>query len=237
MPERSSLLPVALFGLLLALWVTLALAFAAGPGAAPGRGTDGAEAGGERPVAAGGAHPRFPSMDHGGSGRRRHGPILGLAWAFGILQLALVVGCLALGVGHRRMRAPLAAAGLVLALIVTLMVVSYRGHLADPEAAFLALPIPTAWFLYAFWPAQFLVVGLYVLLFDRAVVTPHDLARFREILARSARAAPPGGAARRPAGPAGGADRHRRRPAPDGGDADAGDDGMGAGRQIGRAHV
>ena len=170
-------------------------------------------------------------MDHGGSGRRRHGPILGLAWAFGILQLALVVGCLALGVGHRRMRAPLAAAGLVLALIVTMMVVSYRGHLADPEAVFLTLPIPTAWFLYGFWPAQFLVVGLYVLLFDRAVVTPHDLARFREILAWSARRAPPGGAARRPAAPTGGAVRRRRRPAPDGGDADAGDSGIGAVRR------
>lgn len=186
MPERS-LLPVALFGLLLALWVTLALAFVAGAGAAPGSGPDGAEApAGEITAAAGTVHPRFPSMDHGGSGPRRHGPILGLAWAFGILQLALVVGCLALGVGRRRMRAPLAAAGLVLALIVTMMVVSYRGHLADPDAAFLALPIPTAWFLYGFWPAQFLVVGLYVLLFDRVVVTRHDMARFREILARRA---------------------------------------------------
>lgn len=185
MLERSSLLPVALFGLLLALWVTLALAFVVG--AAPRSGPDGAETvAGEITTEAGTVHPRFPSMDHGGAGPRRHGPILGLAWAFGILQLALVVGCLALGVGRRRMRAPLAAAGLVLALIVTMMVVSYRGHLADPDAAFLALPIPTAWFLYGFWPAQFLVVGLYVLLFDRVVVTRHDMARFREILARRA---------------------------------------------------
>ena len=187
MPVRSSLLPVALFGLLLALWATLALAFVADTGAGPGSGPDGSEAAaGERAAEAGAVHPRFPSMDHGGSGPRRHGPILGLAWAFGILQLALVVGCLALGVGRRRMRAPLAAAGLVLALIVTMMVVSYRGHLADPDAAFLALPIPTAWFLYGFWPAQFLVVGLYVLLFERAVVTRQDMARFREILARRA---------------------------------------------------
>ena len=88
------------------------------------------------------------------------------------------------------MRAGLAAGGLVLALIVTMMVVSYRGYLADPDAAFLALPAPTAWFLYGFWPAQFLVVGLYVLLFDREIVTRHDLDRFREILARRA---PPAG--------------------------------------------
>ena len=205
MPERYSLLPIALFGLLLALCVTLALAVAAGAGAstdvASGRGPDRAEAAGERPALAGAAHPRFPSMDHGGSGPRRHGPVLGLAWAFGILQLALVFGCLALGVGRRRMRAPLAAAGLVLALILTMMVVSYRGYLGDPDAAFLALPVPTAWFLYGFWPAQFLVVGLYVLLFDRAVVTRQDVARFREILARRT---PPGGSTRRPPAPPGG---------------------------------
>ena len=202
MPERSSLLPIALFGLLLALCVTLALAAAAGAGASTdGASGRGAEAAGERPALAGATHPRFPSMDHGGSGPQRHEPVLGLAWAFGILQLALVFGCLALGVGHRRMRAPLAVAGLVLALILTMMVVSYRGYLADPDAAFLALPVPTAWFLYGFWPAQFLVVGLYVLLFDRAVVTRQDVARFREILARRT---PPGGSARRPSAPPGG---------------------------------
>ena len=119
-----------------------------------------------------------------------------LAWVFGVLQLALVVGCLALGVRRDRVRARLAAGGLVLAVIVTMMVVSYRGYLDDPDAAFLALPVPTAWFLYGFWPVQFLVVGLYVLLFDREIVTRRDLDRFREILARHARAggsAPPPG--------------------------------------------
>ena len=216
MPERSSRLPIVLFGLLLALCLTLALAVAADP-AAPGDGPGRDGSAGE--VSASGAtHPRFPSMDHGGSGPRRHGPVLGLAWAFGILQLALVVGCLALGVRRDRVRAPLAAAGLLLALIVTMMVVSYRGFLADPAAAFLALPVPTAWFLYGFWPAQFLVVGLYILLFDRVIVTPQDMARFHEILARRASS---GGSARRPSDPPGAGAVRRRRPlvresAPDG---------------------
>lgn len=207
MPERAPSLPLVLFGLLLASCLTLALAVAAGSGAS----ADGVEAdgGGAGPGASGTTHPRFPSMDHGGSGRRRHGPVLGLAWAFGILQLALVVGCLALGVRRRRVRAPLAAAGGVLGFVVTMMVVSYRGHLADPAAAFLALPVPTAWFLYGFWPAQFLVVGIYVLLFDRAVVTPEDMARFRALVAGNA-----AGAVRRPPAdpPAGRAGLRRRRP-------------------------
>lgn len=183
MSERSPRLPIVVFGLLLALCVTLAVAAVVEP-VAPGEGP--APDGGAGAVSAAGAtHARFSSMDHGGSGPRRHGPVLGLAWAFAVLQLALVVGCLALGVRRGRMRARLAAGGLVLALIVTMMVVSYRGYLDDPHAAFLALPVPTAWFLYGFWPAQFLVVGLYVLLFDREIVTRQDLDRFREILARN----------------------------------------------------
>ena len=183
MPERSSRLPIVLFGLLLALCLTLAFAVAVEP-AAFRDGTVGDGTGTGSAGASGATHPQFPSMDHGGSGPRRHGPVLALGWAFAILQLALVVGCLALGVRRGRMRARLAAGGLVLALIVTMMVVSYRGYLDDPDAAFLALPVPTAWFLYGFWPAQFLVVGLYVLLFDREIVTPRDMDRFREILAR-----------------------------------------------------
>ena len=209
MPERSSRLPVVLFGLLLALCLTLVLAVAVEPAASGGRSSAAGSA--EAASASGAIHARFPSMDHGGSGPRRHGPVLGLAWAFGVLQLALVVGCLALGVPRDRVRARLAAGGLVLALIVTMMVVSYGGYLDDPDAAFLALPVPTAWFLYGFWPAQFLVVGLYVLLFDREIVTRRDLDRFREILARHARS---GGSVPRPGDPSGAdAVRRRRRPA------------------------
>jgi len=37
------------------------------------------------------AHSSFPSMNHGGAGPERHGPILWLAWSFGLLQLALGV--------------------------------------------------------------------------------------------------------------------------------------------------
>ncbi len=184
MSGQSSRLPVVLFGLLLALCLTLALAVAVEPADRSGGGP-GPDAGAGSVSASGATHPRFPSMDHGGSGPERHGPVLGLAWAFGILQLALVVGCLALGAPRAGVRARLAAGGLVLAAIVTMMVVSYGAYLDDPDAVFLALPAPTAWFLYGFWPAQFLVVALYVLLFDRELVTRQDLDRFREILARN----------------------------------------------------
>ena len=97
MAEQSSRLPVVLFGLLLALCLTLVLAIAVEPAASgDGPGADGSA---EAVSASGATHAQFPSMDHGGSGSSRHRPVLGLAWAFGILQLALVVGAWPSGSG------------------------------------------------------------------------------------------------------------------------------------------
>ena len=189
MPRRSSRLPLTLFGLLLALCVVLALAFVIEE--VPFEDVPSAAGGAVERVYTGHgtAHSRFPSMNHGGAGLERHTPILWLAWSFGLLQLALIVGCLALGVKHiERVWAPLVACGVVLGLILTMMVVTYQGYLDDVGSSlFFSLPAPTAWFLYGFWPAEFLVVTLYVLVFSRAIVTREDMGRFREILAANRR--------------------------------------------------
>ena len=185
MMERPSRLPLILFGLLLALCVVLALAFVIEE--VPFEDVPSSAGGGVERVYTGHGttHSRFPSMNHGGAGPERHRPILWLAWSFGLLQLALIVGCLALGVKHlERVWAPLAVCGVVLGLILTMMVVTYQGYLDDVGSPlFFALPVPTAWFLYGFWPAQFLVVTLYVLVFGRSIVTREDMERFRAIVA------------------------------------------------------
>ena len=68
------------------------------------------------------------------------------------------------------------------------MVVSYQGSLGGATPSlFFSLPGPTAWLLYGYWPAQFVVVALYVLVFNRAVITSKDVARFREIVAAERR--------------------------------------------------
>ena len=185
MMERPSRLPLILFGLLLALCVVLALAFVIEE--VPFEDVPSSAGGGVERVYTGHGttHSRFPSMNHGGAGPERHRPILWLAWSFGLLQLALIVGCLALGVKHlERVWAPLAVCGVVLGLLLTMMVVTYQGYLDDVGSPlFFALPAPTAWFLYGFWPAQFLVVTLYVLVFGRSIVTREDMERFRGIVA------------------------------------------------------
>ena len=187
--ERPSRLPLVLFGLLLALCVVLTLAFIIEevPFEVVPSATDG---GVERlHTGHGTAHGRFPSMDHGGAGPERHTPIFWLALSFGLLQIALIVGCLALGVKHlERVRAPLVACGVFFTFIFTMMVVTYRGYLDEvAHPLFFSLPAPTAWFLYGFWPAEFLVVTLYVLVFSRSIVTREDVKRFREVVAAKSR--------------------------------------------------
>ena len=185
MMERPLRLPLILFGLLLALCVVLALAFVIEEvpfedvPSATGRGVERVYTG------HGTTHSSFPSMNHGGAGAERHGPILWLAWSFALLQLALIMGCLALGLKHlERVWAPLAVCAIVLGLIFTMMVVTYQGYLDDAGGRlFFSLPAPTAWFLYGFWPAEFLVVTLYVLVFSRSIATREDMERFRGIVA------------------------------------------------------
>jgi len=186
---RSRLnLPIVLFGILVALCLVTAIAFVIEETPyedvpVPGGGIERIRAG------HGVTHPAFASMDHGGSGNERHAPILWLAWTFGLLQLALIVGCLMLALGPAgRARYRLAACGVLLGVLFTMMVATYRGYL-DTAAPlpFLALPAPTAWFLYAFWPAQFLVVALYARVFRHAVLTGEQSARFRAILAEARR--------------------------------------------------
>ena len=149
-------------------------------------------AGGERvSLAHGFSSERFPSMDAGGPGGPRHRPVVWLAWAFAVLQTLFVVVALSFGV-RRQGRAgpfttPLAAGGLVLVGIVTMIFVTYLPFMtADEPVIVLSMPVPTAWYLYVFWAFEFFFVATYVVLFSRWVVTDDDMTRFRAILAAKA---------------------------------------------------
>ncbi len=180
-----------LFGLLLAMCAAVGAAFviaADGPAAAPG--------GVVHPLA-GYSHPQFPSMDAGGPGAPRHGPVIAVAWTFAVLQTAFLVGCLAFGVRRReRVGAVgwrLAGCGLGLAGILTVIIVTYATYMTSPSPGLvLGLPAPTAWYLYVLWPFQFAFVVVFVLAFRSAVADDETLARFRAIVeARRAGREPP----------------------------------------------
>lgn len=180
-----------LFGLLLAMCAAVGAAFLVAGGPLP------AAADGAAFPRAGFPHPEFPSMDAGGPGAARHGPVIAIAWLFAVLQAAFLVGCLAFGVRRRERVGPigwrLAGCGIGLGGILTVMVLTYAGYMASPAPGLvLGLPVPTAWYLYVFWPFQFAFVLVFVLAFRGAVVDEKILARFRAIVdARRAGREPP----------------------------------------------
>ena len=180
-----------LFALLLAMCAAVGAAFVVAGGPPP------AAADGTAYPRAGYPHPEFPSMDAGGPGAVRHGPVIAIAWAFAVLQTAFLVGCLAFGVRRRGRVGPigwrLAGCGVGMAGIFTAVFLTYAAYMAAPSPGLvLGLPVPTAWFLYVLWPFELAFVLVFVLGFRAAVVDDETLARFRAIVdARRAGRQPP----------------------------------------------
>lgn len=134
------------------------------------------------------AHPEHPGMFQVPSGEIRHGDVLWLGWAFGILQIAFYVGLMALGARKgndlRGLGQPLLWGALAYAVTWTILFLTYNDYLTDPAPElFLGLPIPTAIFLYVFYPLPLLFVVLFISGYKRWVLTDTDLLEYRALLA------------------------------------------------------
>ena len=140
---------------------------------------------GEPPTARGVGHPEYPMLLRGDSGAGRHERVLVAGWAAGVLILAFSVALLAWGYRRqRRMAVPLAAGFILQAALFTVVIVAYARWMHEPAPQlWWALPVPTAWLVYLFWPAQFVFVILFVATFDQSYWTPDDERRLREIVA------------------------------------------------------
>lgn len=133
-------------------------------------------------------HPRFSTMLQGGDALERHGPILSWGWTLGVLEIALFVGLLALGLRHRRVlgrrKWPLLAGGVAYVAVFSLLIRAYEIYGgSDVHPLFLSVPIPTAWMLYGLFGIPLYFHLVYVVAFDRWVLTPEDLERFQELVA------------------------------------------------------
>ena len=133
-------------------------------------------------------HPRFSTMEVGGSGLERHAPILWWGWALGLLEICLFIGLLALGMRHRQVlgkrKWPLLLGGLLYGTVFTLLILSYQSYANSPfQPLFLSMPAPTAWMLYGLFGIPLYFHVLYVVSFDRWVLTPEDLERFHRLVA------------------------------------------------------
>ena len=140
---------------------------------------------GEPPNARGVDHPEYSMLLRGDPGAGRHERILVAGWVAGLLVLAFSVALLAWGYRRQRRMTLLLVAGFVLqAALFTIVVVAYARSLQEPvPQLWWALPVPTAWLVYLFWPAQLVYVVLFVATFDRWYWTADDERRLREIVA------------------------------------------------------
>lgn len=133
-------------------------------------------------------HPRFPTMQKGGDGLERHSSVIWWAWALGLLEIGLFVGLLALGIRHRgvlgQRKWPLVIGGLLYGAVFTLLVLSYQSYASTGSGSlFLSLPPPTAWMVYGLFGIPLYFHLLYMINFDRWVLTPEDLERFHRLVA------------------------------------------------------
>ena len=138
--------------------------------------------------ALGAPHPEIAAMRSGGAGLERHGPVLFLGWASGAIGIVFYVALMAFGTrgGERRRGiAPWLLAGLVAFLVVwTGLVLAYGSYMRDgPGVLVLGVPVPTAIMLYVLFPTSLVFTLIYVVGFDRWVLTPDDEAAYERLLA------------------------------------------------------
>lgn len=146
----------------------------------------------EVPDGHGRAHPEIAKILIGGDGAARHENILWYGMAFGLLQVAFFVACLAFGASRQdsigRLTVPIGIGTAVYVVITACMFLSYRTYAnEDSPALFLAFPKPTAWMMYGMWIFPVYFIFIYLFTFDKWFMTENDLKRFEEIVAEKRR--------------------------------------------------
>ncbi len=127
-------------------------------------------------------HPQFPTVQRSGWSWDDADPLLAWVWIVGVLQIALYLCLLSLGLAGRtglgRLRTPLLLGGLLHAGIFSWLVLA---HVFPVAPALWSLPPPTVVMLFFFWilPPIYFVI-LYVVGFDRWILTDESHRSFLE---------------------------------------------------------
>ena len=134
-------------------------------------------------------HERFSTMASGGSGSARHANVLWLGGFFGAAAIAYYVALMAFGARKdsslRGLGKPLAASfGVALAFWVWLLVSYARTMDGGAVSFFLTLPGPSAIMLYGLFPVTILFNLLYVIGYNRWILTEEDYQEYKRIVAK-----------------------------------------------------
>ena len=137
-------------------------------------------------------HPDHPSMSQAPPGLERHQGVLWLGWALGILEIAFFGGAMALGARKgedlRGLGKPLLWGSVAYAVMWTLLVLAYRAYVTDDAPSlFLALPLPTALFLYGLFPLPVCFAVFFCVGYKRWIFTDGDLREYELLLANKRR--------------------------------------------------
>ena len=127
-------------------------------------------------------HPRFPTMQQSGWSWESGDPLLAWVWIVGILQIALYLCLLGLGLSGRGgmgpLRVPLVLGGLLHAGIFSWLMLAHVFPIAPSLWSFPPPTVVMVFFLWILPPAYF--VSLYVAGFDRWILTEESHRSFRE---------------------------------------------------------
>lgn len=130
-------------------------------------------------------HPTFgESMQRARAGAERHAQVRWFGMALGLLEIGFFVCCLVMGLGHScRTTWPYWIAGAGYAAIFCLMVLadSFYVQQQAPQL-FGGFPWPTFLMLFGLGGLPIVFVLFYIVNFDRWILDPEDLQRFRESL-------------------------------------------------------
>lgn len=114
--------------------------------------------------------------------------VLWLGYALGLLVIAIMGTGVWIGLRKHDAGTPLSRWIMIgfaaYALLFTCLTVSSAAYAGNPSgtAFFGGFPLPTALMLYGMWQLPLLSIGLYMVWFDRWVLTDEDLARFRKLV-------------------------------------------------------
>ena len=166
-------LVIALFATVLAMCVVVGIALLV-PEVAGGHGFD---------------HPDHPGMSQAPPGLERHQGVLWLGWVFGILEIAFFSLLMALGARKgndlRGLGKPLVWGTVAYAVMWTSVVLAYRAYITDDAPGlFLALPLPTALFLYGLFPLPACFAVFFYVGYKRWILTPEDLREYENLVAK-----------------------------------------------------
>ena len=129
-------------------------------------------------------HPQHPTMQRSGWSWEGAEPLLACVWIAGVLQIALFLCLLCLGLSGRgglgRLRVPLLLGGLLHAGVFTWLILA---HVHPVAPSLWSFPEPTVVMVFFLWilPPVYFVI-LYVVAFDRWLLTDESHRSFRELV-------------------------------------------------------